>query len=182
MIDESARDGLVLGASLGFGFATFESVGGALTAMSPSTVFCAGPAHHRTTAWVAGPVRPRPVDAILGGVLFSRGTREHFLISGRLLAAYVGVSLLHALRDPMNSIAVLITLVLTEQPWQRQLLALGYLPQPTATRMLFTVHTWLGLALITVVAPSWLAALAWASPDSTAPPTRGYRVSTQARW
>lgn len=34
--------------------------------------------------------------AILGGVLFSRSTREHFLLTGRLLAAYLGVSLLHA--------------------------------------------------------------------------------------
>ena len=35
--------------------------------------------------------------AILGGVLFSASGRRHFALTGRLLLAYLGVSLLHAL-------------------------------------------------------------------------------------
>ena len=185
LVDKSARDGLVLGASVGFGFAAFESAGYALTAMfTEHGVSVLDLVSTELLRGLLAPFGHGLWTAILGGVLFSRSTREHFLITGRLLAAYVGVSVLHALWDSMNSIAVLITLVLTEQPWQRRLLALGYLPQPTATQVrLFTLYTWLGLAVITVIGLGWLAALARASRDSAAPPpARGYPVPTRARW
>ncbi|MDQ2585192.1 hypothetical protein [Saccharothrix yanglingensis] len=117
-------------------------------------------------------------------MLFSRSTREHFLLTGRLLAACRGVSLLHALWDSVNSIAVLITLVLTEQPGQRRALESGYLPEPAATRVqLFTAFTWIGLAVISAIGLVWPAVLVRASRRQAVPVTvRGHPPATDARW
>ena len=98
--------------------------------------------------------------AILGGVLFSASGREHFAITWRLLLAYLGVSLLHALWDSMHSIALLLTLVLTGTPYQIGLLERGYQPEPTAAQThLFTVLSWGGLILVSAVGIVWLLAV-----------------------
>ncbi|MEV4315676.1 PrsW family glutamic-type intramembrane protease [Actinocrispum sp. NPDC049592] len=183
LVVKSARDGLVLGASVGFGFAAFESAGYALTAaITENGVSLMSLVSTELTRGLLAPFGHGLWTAILGGVLFSRSTREHFVLTGRLLAAFAGVSLLHALWDSMNSIAVLVTLVLTDQPWQRRLLAQGYLVQPTDTQVeLFTVFTWAGLALVALVGVVWLVVLVRAS--RTVPSAaRGYRVSTQTSW
>ncbi|MFI9012088.1 PrsW family intramembrane metalloprotease [Actinosynnema sp. NPDC053489] len=186
LVEKSPRDGLVLGASVGFGFAAFESAGYALTAAITANGLSL--MDLVTTELLRGLLAPFGHGlwtAILGGVLFSRSTREHFLLTGRLLAAYLGVSLLHALWDSMNSIAVLVTLVLTDQPWQRRLLAQGYLPQPTEDQVrLFTVFTWSGLVLISAVGLLWLFVLVRSSRTAPVPVTavRGYRVPSQAPW
>jgi RsiW-degrading membrane proteinase PrsW (M82 family) len=181
LMHKSIRDGLILGASVGFGFAAFESAGYAMTAMftenGPSLIDLV------TTELLRGLLAPLGHGlwtAILGAVLFSRSSREHFLLTGRLLAAYLGVSLLHTLWDSMNSIAVLITLVLTGQ----HQLNTGYLPQPTPAQVqLFTVFTWLGLALISLIGVLWLAVLVRASRREAGPMTvRGYPLATDARW
>ncbi|MEU5722724.1 PrsW family glutamic-type intramembrane protease [Micromonospora sp. NPDC047738] len=54
--------------------------------------------------------------AILGGVLFSSSSREHFVVTGRLILAYLGVSLLHAFWDGRHVIALLLTVLLTGAP------------------------------------------------------------------
>jgi len=183
LVHKSTRDGLVLGASVGFGFAAFESAGYALTATLTANGLSL--IDLVTTELLRGFLAPFGHGlwtAILGGVLFSRSVREHFLLTGRLLAAYLGVSLLHALWDSMNSIAVVVTLVLTDQPWQEQALEAGYLPQPTAVQVrLFTVFTWLGLALISVIGVLWLVRLVRASRRVPVV-VRGYPVRTDARW
>jgi hypothetical protein len=117
--------------------------------------------------------------AILGGVLFSPSTREHFLLTGRLLMAYLGVSVLHALWDGMHSIAVAITLLLTGTAGEYQLSEQGWILRPTPAQVdLFTIFTWLGLAVISVIGVSWLIALAHRDRRGPARPPRGYRVST----
>jgi RsiW-degrading membrane proteinase PrsW (M82 family) len=181
---KSPRDGLVLGASVGFGFAAFESAGYALTAaITEHGLSLTDLVSTELLRGLLAPFGHGLWTAILGGVLFSRSTREHFLLTGRLLVAFIGVSLLHALWDSMNSIAVLVTLVLTDQPWQQRLLEQGYLPQPTATQVeLFTVFTWLGQALIAIAGIVWLIVLVRASRAAPSP-VRGYRVPTQpGRW
>ncbi|SER72642.1 Membrane proteinase PrsW, cleaves anti-sigma factor RsiW, M82 family [Lentzea xinjiangensis] len=178
---KSARDGLVLGAGVGFGFAAFESAGYALTAMFTQNGLSL--IDLVTTELLRGLLAPFGHGlwtAILGAVLFSRSTREHFLLTGRLLVAYLGVSLLHALWDSMNTIAVVVTLVLTGQ----RLPASGYPGQPTSAQVeLFTVFTWTGLAVISALGLVWLAVLVRASRRTVAPVVvRGYPVSTDARW
>ncbi|MGZ3146333.1 PrsW family intramembrane metalloprotease [Lentzea chajnantorensis] len=179
--EKSLRDGLVLGASVGFGFAAFESAGYALTALFTQNGLSV--LDLVTTELLRGLLAPFGHGlwtAILGAVLFSRSTRDHFLLTGRLLAAYLGVSLLHALWDSMNTIAVLITLVLTDQ----RVLAEGYLPQPTPAQVqLFTVVTWTGLAVISAIGLLWLGLLVRASRRQVAPVVvRGYPMATDARW
>jgi hypothetical protein len=93
----------------------------------------------------------------LGGVLFSASGRRHFAITGRLLLAYLGVSLMHALWNSMHGIALLVTLVLTGTPEQQRLLEQGFEPQQTAAQAsVFTAISWGGLALVSVVGVAWL--------------------------
>ncbi|MFI6097525.1 PrsW family intramembrane metalloprotease [Lentzea sp. NPDC051213] len=166
---KSCRDGLVLGASVGFGFAAFESAGYAL--MATLTEDGLSLLDLVTTELLRGLLAPFGHGlwtAILGGVLFSRSGREHFMLTGRLLWAYLGVSLLHALWDSTNSIAALITAVVTGGSWQEH-------------AQLFTVVTWLGFAAISVVGVAWLVSLVRASRREFAP-VRGYPLRTDARW
>jgi RsiW-degrading membrane proteinase PrsW (M82 family) len=184
LLIKSTRDGIILGATVGFGFAAFESAGYALVAAL--TEHGLSLTDLVTTEFLRGllaPVGHALWTGILGGVLFSRSTRDHFVITGRLLAAYIGVSLLHALWDSMPNIAVLVTFVLTGDPLQDQLLQRGFIPRPTETQVhFFTVISWLGLAVISVVGLLWLSALVRASRRrSPTSPAWSYRVATYPR-
>lgn len=169
LVHKSARDGLVLGASVGFGFAAFESAGYALTATLTENGLSL--LDLVTTQLLRGFVAPFGHGlwtAILGGVLFSRSVREHFMLTRRLLWAYLGVSLLHALWDSMNSVAAVVTVVVTGTPWQEN-------------TQLFAVFMWLGFAAISVVGLGWLRELVRMSRRELAP-VRGYPLRTDARW
>src|SRR5438874_1423681 len=123
-----ATDGLILGASVGFGFAAFESAGYAFTALfTEHGLSLMDLVQTEILRGLLSPVGHGLWTAILGGVLFSRSTRQHFLVSGRLILTYLGVSLLHALWDSMHSISVLLTLLLTGTPAQYA----GYITGPT---------------------------------------------------
>jgi RsiW-degrading membrane proteinase PrsW (M82 family) len=154
----SMRDGVILGATVGFGFAAFESAGYALTASF--TVQGMSLVDLVSTELLRGllaPVGHGLWTAILGGVLFAHSTRRGFAITGRLVLAFLGVSILHGLWDSMGSIAVIVTYVFSGESWQYRLLELGYIPEPTAAQVaMFTVLTWSGLAAISVVGLLWL--------------------------
>jgi RsiW-degrading membrane proteinase PrsW (M82 family) len=153
-----ARDGLVLGASVGFGFAAFESAGYAFTALfTEQGLSLTQLVQTELLRGLLAPVGHGLWTAILGGVLFSASGRRHFAFTGRLLITYLGVSVLHALWDSMHSIALLITLVLTGTPYQFGLLERGYQPEPTRTQAdLFTVLSWGGLVVVSLVGIAWL--------------------------
>ncbi|WP_086667600.1 PrsW family intramembrane metalloprotease [Lentzea kentuckyensis] len=169
LMHKSTRDGLVLGASVGFGFAAFESAGYALTAtLTENGLSLMDLVTTELLRGLLAPFGHGLWTAILGGVLFSRSVREHFMLTRRLLWAYLGVSLLHALWDSMNSIAVVVTVVVTGEPWQEH-------------ARLFAVLTWLGLALISVVGVGWLVGLVRVSRREFAP-VRGYPLRTDAPW
>jgi hypothetical protein len=90
--------------------------------------------------------------AILGGFLFRASRGGAFRYSGDLLVAYLWVSVLHALWDSMNEIAVVVTFLLTGTPWQERLLEYGYLPRPTNEQVhLFTVLSNSGLVLVSAL-------------------------------
>src|SRR3954470_21308322 len=153
-----ARDGLILGAAVGFGFAAFESAGYAFTALfTERGLSLMQLVQTELLRGVLAPVGHGLWTAILGGVLFSASGRRHFAITGRLLLSYLGVSLLHALWDSMHSIALLLTLVLTGTPYQYRLLEQGYQAQPTDTQAtLFTILSWGGLVLVSLIGLGWL--------------------------
>jgi RsiW-degrading membrane proteinase PrsW (M82 family) len=157
-----ARDGLILGAAVGFGFAAFESAGYAFTALftEQGQLSLTQVVQTELLRGLLAPVGHGLWTAILGGVLFSASGRRHFAVTGRLLLSYLGVSVLHALWDSMHSIALLITLVLTGTQYQYALLEKGYQPQPTATQAdLFTWLSWGGLVVVSLIGIGWLIAV-----------------------
>lgn len=153
-----ARDGLILGAAVGFGFAAFESAGYAFTALfTESGLSLTQLVQTELLRGVLAPVGHGLWTAILGGVLFSASGRRHFALTGRLLLAYLGVSMLHALWDAMHSIALMVTLLLTGTAYQYRLLGQGYQAQPTDTQAtLFTILSWGGLVLVSLIGLGWL--------------------------
>jgi RsiW-degrading membrane proteinase PrsW (M82 family) len=156
-----ATDGLILGASVGFGFAAFESAGYAFTALfTEQGLSLMQLVQTELLRGLLAPVGHGLWTAVLGGVLFSASGREHFAFTRRLVLAYLGVSVLHALWDGMHSIALLVTLVLTGTRYQFALLDRGYEPQPTGTQAtLFTVLSWGGLIVVSLIGIAWLVAV-----------------------
>jgi RsiW-degrading membrane proteinase PrsW (M82 family) len=156
-----AFDGLVLGASVGFGFAAFESAGYAFTALfTEQGLSLMQLVQTELLRGVLAPVGHGLWTAILGGVLFSASGRRHFAFTGRLLLSFLGVAVLHALWDSMHSIALLLTLVLTGTPYQFGLLQRGYQPEPTAAQTnLFTALSWGGLIVVSLIGIAWLLAV-----------------------
>jgi RsiW-degrading membrane proteinase PrsW (M82 family) len=156
-----AADGLILGASVGFGFAAFESAGYAFTALfTEHGLSLMQLVQTELLRGLLAPVGHGLWTAILGGVLFSASGRRHFAFTGRLLLSYLGVAILHAVWDSMHSIALVLTLVLTGTPYQVRLLARGYQPEPTAAQAnLFTVLSWAGLIVVALIGVAWLMAV-----------------------
>jgi RsiW-degrading membrane proteinase PrsW (M82 family) len=172
---KSVRDGMILGASVGFGFAAFESAGYAFTALfTERGLSLVQLVQTEILRGLLTPAGHGLWTAILGGVLFSRSTRQHFLVSRRLIVTFLGVVLLHALWDSMHSISVLITLVLTGTPAQFA----GYITEPTPQQVeLITVVDWAGLALVSVIGIAWLL-IEWRNAPRYRDTTRGWRVPT----
>jgi len=113
------RDGMVLGAAVGFGFAALESSGYAFVALfvvhghQISLSFTS----LLTTELVRGVLAPfghGMWTAILGGAIFATAAhRGHLRLSWTVLGAYVLVSLLHAAFDSISGIIgyVVVTVI-----------------------------------------------------------------------
>jgi RsiW-degrading membrane proteinase PrsW (M82 family) len=176
---KSMRDGLILGAAVGFGFAALESAGYALTALfTPQGLSLADLVTTELLRGLLAPVGHGLWTAVLGGLLFAWSTRDHFVLTARLAPAYLGVSLLHALWDSMSVISLYLTLLLTGQPWQYELPALGV---ATGTQVgLYTTLTWVGQGLIAAIGLVWLLVLVARARRQRqgTPPARAYRVAT----
>ncbi|MEV4708722.1 PrsW family glutamic-type intramembrane protease [Actinoplanes sp. NPDC049316] len=156
----SLRDGMILGATVGFGFAAFESAGYAFTALfSVDGLSLVQLVQTELLRGLLAPVGHGLWTAILGGVLFAASERERFRITAKVLVAYLGVSILHGLWDSMHSIALYLTLVLTEG---EQFVATphGWLVEPSTDQVnIFTAMEWGGLALVSIIGVAWLLVL-----------------------
>ncbi len=146
----SMRDGMVLGAAVGFGFAAFESAGYAFNALFTRTGLSLW--NLLETEGLRGiltPVGHGLWTAILGGVLFAAAARHGRLrLTGTVLGWYALVALLHALWDASRPIAVWMTLQLTATPLQWSLIEFGHLPAWSQSQVhLFTTLSWALLAL-----------------------------------
>ncbi|MFG3601598.1 PrsW family intramembrane metalloprotease [Micromonospora chersina] len=174
---KAPRDGMILGASVGFGFAALETAGYAFTALF--TVNGLSLTQLVQTELLRGVIAPFGHGlwtAILGGVLFSSSTREHFLITGRLILTYLGVSLLHAFWDAMHVIALFLTLLLTGGETYQQT-PQGWLARPSSGQVaLFTLLEWVGLAVVSLVGVLWLWAQARSTRRAPQAPGYGWRV------
>jgi RsiW-degrading membrane proteinase PrsW (M82 family) len=150
----TTRDGMVLGAAVGFGFAAFESAGYAFNALFTST----GPSllnlvETEVLRGILTPVGHGLWTAILGGALFAAAARHgRPRLSGAVLGWYALVVLLHALWDASSGIAVWLTLLLSGTPRQFQLIQLGDAPHVTQGQVhLLTAVSWALLVLDGIV-------------------------------
>jgi RsiW-degrading membrane proteinase PrsW (M82 family) len=144
------RDGIVLGAAVGFGFAAMESAGYAFTALFTSNgLSLLNLVETEVLRGILAPVGHGLWTAILGGALFATAARRgRPRLTGSLLGFYLLVAALHALWDASQPIAVWLTLLLTGTQVQWQLLRLGQVPAVTQTQVhLFTVLNW-GLLIL----------------------------------
>jgi protease PrsW len=167
------RDGVVLGAAVGFGFGALESSGYALNALivqhgSTIGLSLANLVNTEFIRGVLAPVGHGLWTAILGGVLFSASRdARHPRITVRVVGAYLLVSLLHALWDSMRGVALVLTEIFTATPAQRIALTSGMLPPPTPSQVdTFLALLWGGLAVISVGGYLWLRAI-WQSAART---------------
>jgi RsiW-degrading membrane proteinase PrsW (M82 family) len=153
------RDGVVLGATLGFGFAAFETAGYAFNAMFTARgLSLSALVQTELLRSVLAPLGHALWTAILGGVLFRAARGGPLRFAPVVIFTYLWVSLLHALWDSTHVIAVVLTYLLTGTPWQRQLLERGRLPSPTEDQVqLFTVLSLAGLAVVSLLGLGTLA-------------------------
>ena len=156
------RDGMVLGAAVGFGFAALESSGYALTALvTVKGLSLTDLVQTEILRGLLAPFGHGLWTAIIGAVLFStaaRGGRPR--PTAGLLGTYLGVAVLHSLWDSMHGIAIALALKLTGSDWQWKLIDTGYLPQPTQSQAnLILAFQLLGWAVISAAALFWLRGL-----------------------
>jgi protease PrsW len=111
------RDGIVLGAAVGFGFAALESSGYAFNALlvvdngQPVGLSLPDLVLSELLRGLLAPLGHGLWTGILGGVLFAELPHGGWRPTPRLLAAYVLVSLLHGLFDSASGIAVALATV-----------------------------------------------------------------------
>ena len=180
LAQKSVRDGMILGAAVGFGFAAFESAGYAFTALfTENGLSLLQLVQTEILRGLLAPVGHGLWTAILGGVLFSASDHRHFAITPRLFAAYIGVSLLHALWDSMHTIAVYLTLLFTGGE-RVQRTGEGWLVRPSGQQAaLFPAVEWSGLAVVSLIGVGWLLLewrLARGRPPVPEQPGRAWRV------
>ena len=147
------RDGIVLGAAVGLGFAALESAGYAFNALfTMEGLSLQNLVETEVLRGLLTPLGHGLWTAILGGVLFATAAQGGRLrLSGALVGWYVVVAGLHALWDAARPVAVWLTLLLTATQVQWALIRMGRVPQPTQAQVhTFTTLTW-ALLLVDVL-------------------------------
>jgi RsiW-degrading membrane proteinase PrsW (M82 family) len=111
----TTRDGIVLGATVGFGFAALESAGYAFNALFTVHGLSLGSlVATEALRGLLAPVGHGLWTAIVGGTLFHASARANRLrVTGGVIGAYLLVSILHGLWDSMRGIALILTALLT---------------------------------------------------------------------
>ncbi|MFC4888760.1 PrsW family intramembrane metalloprotease [Streptomyces beijiangensis] len=156
------RAGLVLGATVGFGFAAFESAGYAFNAaVTMRGIDLRSLLETEILRGLLAPFGHGLWTAIAGGVLLSfRKPNGHFRFTVPVVVTYVGVAVLHSLWDSMHGISIWLVARITASDWDRRLFALGYIAKPTdEQKHLFTLFSVGGLIVITLLALLWLRSL-----------------------
>jgi RsiW-degrading membrane proteinase PrsW (M82 family) len=148
------RDGIILGAIVGLGFAALENAGYAFNAMfTVEGLSLRNLVETEVLRGVLTPLGHGVWTAILGGVLFRAAAPAGPLrLTGAVVGWYLLVALLHGLWDASRGIAVWLTLLLTATPVQWRLIQRGRLPEPTFEQVqVFSFLSWALLLLIGLV-------------------------------
>jgi protease PrsW len=153
----ATRDGIVLGAAVGFGFGALESSGYALNAMFVAlghqvALSLGSLVFTELLRGILAPVGHGLWTAILGGVLFSAARGGHLRLTGKVVGTYLLVALLHTLWDAMRGIALVLTAIFTATPVQRTAAAEGIPVAPTPAQIRILLFTEFGgLVLISLI-------------------------------
>jgi RsiW-degrading membrane proteinase PrsW (M82 family) len=117
----TTRDGIVLGAAVGFGFGALESSGYAFAALlAQNGLSLPDLLQTEVLRGLLAPVGHGLWTGILGGILFRGASATGRLRpSWALVGAYLAVAALHGLWDSMGDLASLLTYVFTATPAQR---------------------------------------------------------------
>ena len=135
MARHTVRDGIVLGAAVGFGFSALETSGyafGALLVREGAQVRLSlgSLVFTELLRGVLAPVGHGAWTAILGGVLFGASRNGRLRITPGVIGTYLLVSFLHGLWDSMRGIALVLATLLTAIPVERPGLGVVVLPPP----------------------------------------------------
>ncbi len=108
------NQGILLGTSVGMGFAILENMGYIFLAFLQTLSF------NLTLAvaivrGILGPLQHGTWSGILSGFLFSQSSKKHFHFNFKVLVAYIIVSLLHG---TWNTIPFIFSSNFTTPPWQ----------------------------------------------------------------
>ncbi|MFG2356041.1 PrsW family intramembrane metalloprotease [Streptomyces sp. NPDC048521] len=158
-----ARAGLVLGAAVGFGFAALESAGYAFdAAVSTQGLDPRALLETEILRGVLAPLGHGLWTAVAGGVLLSlRRVNGRFRYAPPVVAALMGVSLLHALWDSTHGIAIWLVAHLSGTGLSPRLFGQGYLSRPSAGQEhLFALFSVGGLALVALAGVGWVRVVA----------------------
>jgi len=157
------RDGIILGAAVGSGFAAFESSGYAFSALfTPHGLSLFSLVYTEVLRGVLAPLGHGLWTAILGGVLFEGASRRgHLALTGRLFLVYLAVSVLHGLWDSMRGIAIVLTLLTTNSPALTVLLQQGLLPASSAVATwIFVTFEFGGMGIVSMIG-LWMLRASW---------------------
>jgi protease PrsW len=162
----TTRDGIVLGAAVGFGFAALESSGYALNALfTPNGPSLTSLVFAEVLRGVLAPVGHGLWTGILGGALFATASKSgrFAIFSVRFIGLFLVVSLLHALWDSMRGLAILMTLLVTSSPALTVFIQGGLMPRSTSTDVItwiFLAFEFGGMAVVSAVG-LWMLRRAW---------------------
>ena len=158
------RDGMVLGAVVGAGFASFESAGYALHAMLEHLDQHTMANILETEAFRAllAPFGHITWTALLGGALFAGSRAGRFRLTTRLGLTFVGVVALHALWDESYGWAIMLANGVTGEGWELawpNAQAWIGLPSDSALVLFNVFHNAL-LAINALIGTTWII-LSW---------------------
>ncbi|MFF1878944.1 PrsW family intramembrane metalloprotease [Leifsonia sp. NPDC058230] len=153
VVPKTATQGALLGATIGAGFAAFESAGYAFNAaLTAQGIDLISLLQTEVIRAIATPVGHVLWTAILGAVIFGAAKgRERYRWSWWIPLAFVGVSLLHALWDSMSGIASVLAVLVTGGALEE--LKSGFLTTSTARTLeaLTTTFYVTGLVLASAI-------------------------------
>jgi len=147
----TVRDGMVLGATVGLGFAAFESAGYAFNALfTTNGLSLLAVVETEVLRGILTPIGHGVWIAILGGALLAAASRRwRPRAIAFLLGWYLVIALLHALWDASAGVAVWLTLLLTNTPAQWLIIEAGHAPTVTPAQVhIYTILNWALLGLI----------------------------------
>lgn len=165
------RDGMVLGACVGFGFAAFETSGYAFNALILTNETDILPVLE--TQLVRGmltPVGHGLWTALLAGALFAAASKTGKLhVAWSVAGWWLTVVLLHWIWDASSGLAAVLTQITSGEPATVNAFETGKMPSPTDAQVhLLAFYSWVLLTVCALIG-IWLANRMWSKGRAVVP-------------